>query len=306
MTLASPVTDEDRRLARLQDQDRARIDRLGIDAAARIGFQARRAALTAWRRGDNPAKAAGLELHKAVPLLTQAMIAAHLAGRRRSKIMAKTAVRLHKAGMSLRNDTPFAGALRFLAERLEMEPDEEERLEAIYHPEALKIVKTADRMVERRIEEKLAEAIASGQHVRGGVKALSEAFDDAGIEPRNSFTLEAIFRTEVQRAFGAGRWQADQDPDIQEILWGYQYVTMEDDRVRPEHVGLDGVTLPKDDLEWMEIWPPNGFACRCSVISLFEPRESFAPRAVEVDGKMVEPSVDEGFRFNPGVLFGTG
>jgi SPP1 gp7 family putative phage head morphogenesis protein len=295
---SSPVTADDRRQARLQDQDRARIDRLGVAAAARIGFRARRAALLAYRRGDNPATAATQELHAATPLIVDAMVAGHLAGHRRSLLA------VPKGKISLANaSSPFLKAIEFLSERLEMEPEEYDRLEAAYQPEALKVVKTASDMVEREIETKLADAIGSGQHVRGGVAALQEAFDSAGIVPRNSFTLEAIFRTQTQLAYGAGRWQAMQDPDIREVLQSLRYVTMEDDRVRPEHVGFDGVTLPIDDPFWIESYPPNGFACRCSVIEIFDKRPLFEPRAVDVDGKMVYPSVDEGFRFNPGLLF---
>ena len=306
----SPVTDADRRLARLQDHDLAKIERLGIAAAARIGFHARQAAIKAWRNHHNPGKAAAKKLHDAVPLITDCMAAGHLAGMRRSRLLVPkkklslATYRIGSFGVDPDEQSPFFGSIRFLADRLEMEDDDYERLQNAYHPEALKVVKTASDMVERQIEEKLQEAISSGQHIKGGIAALQEAFDDAGIEPRNSFTLEAIFRTQTALAYGAGRWRADQDPDIQERLWGYRYVTMEDDRVRPEHVGFDGVTLPKNDMFWMEAWPPNGWGCRCCAISIFEKRSLFHPRAVEVDGKIVEPSVAKGFRFNPGVLFG--
>jgi SPP1 gp7 family putative phage head morphogenesis protein len=302
MTRGGHVTADDRRLARLQDADRAKIERLGIQHAARIGFHAQQAAVRAWRRRENPAHAAGAILSGAVPLVTDCMVAGHLAGRRRSILSVKAVA--PKLALKLDADpSPFRKALDFLAQRLEIEPDEYQRLEQLYHPEALKVVKRASEAVERDLQERLQEAITSGQHVRGGITALRDAFEANGLTPRNSFTLEAIFRTQTQLAYGAGRWTADQDPDVQEILWGYRYVTMEDDRVRPEHAGFDGVTLPKDDPFWDESWPPNGWACRCTAVSIFEPRSRFEPRAVDVDGKIVAPSVDDGFGFNPGKLF---
>lgn len=44
-----------------------------------------------------------------------------------------------------------------------------------------------------------------------------------------------------------------------------EYVTARDSRVRPEHQALDGIILPIDDPFWQQYYPPNGFACRCTV-----------------------------------------
>ena len=47
-----------------------------------------------------------------------------------------------------------------------------------------------------------------------------------------------------------------------------QYVTVGDGRVRPEHAELDGIIRPVDDSFWDMYYPPNGWGCRCDVISL--------------------------------------
>ena len=41
------------------------------------------------------------------------------------------------------------------------------------------------------------------------------------------------------------------------------YITKRDDRVRPEHKALDGITLPIVHSFWRSYWPPNGWGCRC-------------------------------------------
>lgn len=46
----------------------------------------------------------------------------------------------------------------------------------------------------------------------------------------------------------------------------WEYKTVGDDKVRPEHAKLDGVILPADDPRWSKIWPPNGWKCRCYVV----------------------------------------
>ncbi|MCF0235604.1 MAG: DUF935 family protein [Bacteroidaceae bacterium] len=50
----------------------------------------------------------------------------------------------------------------------------------------------------------------------------------------------------------------------------WQYCTMGDDKVRSEHAELDGLVLHHTDKRWKEIYPPNGWGCRCHVKGLME------------------------------------
>jgi len=45
-----------------------------------------------------------------------------------------------------------------------------------------------------------------------------------------------------------------------------QYQTIGDDKVRPQHRVLDGKVFSLDDKEAMELWPPNGYGCRCEMV----------------------------------------
>ncbi|WP_017258410.1 phage portal protein family protein [Pedobacter arcticus] len=47
----------------------------------------------------------------------------------------------------------------------------------------------------------------------------------------------------------------------------WQYKTVEDDAVRPEHQLLHNIVLPYNDPRWKKIFPPNGWKCRCFVIA---------------------------------------
>jgi SPP1 gp7 family putative phage head morphogenesis protein len=53
------------------------------------------------------------------------------------------------------------------------------------------------------------------------------------------------------------------DPDVAGIIWGFRYVATGDDRTRPDHAALDGVTLPKNDTFWLKYTPPWDHYCRC-------------------------------------------
>lgn len=168
-----------------------------------------------------------------------------------------------------------------------------------YYPPVFKILENASTKVNDNLRQVVNDSILSGATVKEGTKALNRAFYNNGLIPKNPFQLETIYRTQSALAFSAGRFQADQHPAIQEILWGYKYVTVGDTRVRPAHRVLDGVTLPKDSEFWFYFWPPNGWNCRCQVISLFEPRKLVYPP----DDWKGLAEIDQNFSFNPGHVF---
>lgn len=46
----------------------------------------------------------------------------------------------------------------------------------------------------------------------------------------------------------------------------WEYRTVQDEHVRPEHQKLHGLILPFDDPRWDQLFPPNGWNCRCFVV----------------------------------------
>lgn len=59
----------------------------------------------------------------------------------------------------------------------------------------------------------------------------------------------------------------------------WEYRTVGDDRVRPQHRLLEGVILPYNDPRWRKIFPPNDWRCRCRVV----PRMAHQVKADEVE-----------------------
>lgn len=80
--------------------------------------------------------------------------------------------------------------------------------------------------------------------------------------------LENIYRTNMQSAFMAGRYQAMMANIDSRPYW--QYDAVGDSRTRPAHAAMDGLVYRYDDAFWTTFYPPNGYRCRCSVIALSE------------------------------------
>jgi SPP1 gp7 family putative phage head morphogenesis protein len=80
--------------------------------------------------------------------------------------------------------------------------------------------------------------------------------------------LDNVFRTNIQSAYGHGRWiQQNRNKARRPYL---MYSAINDSRVRPSHLALDRIVLPIDHPFWLTHYPPLSFRCRCTVIALTE------------------------------------
>lgn len=146
-----------------------------------------------------------------------------------------------------------------------------------------------------RINTELGKITAAQTTTRQATRQLRRRIDEMGLTPRNPSLVETLVRTHAQIAFSAAQVKLDREDPLN-LITGWQYVTVGDDRVREEHAELDGLIRPKDDPIWDTIYPPNGYNCRCQVLTLID-GEDFTDAPANATGL-----VDEAFRFNPGEL----
>lgn len=271
----------DNDIARRMNNEVGSLIRAGKRAATKISRRV-------MNRGLREFRASGVVstntlLHDLIPLLTDAMMLGYLFGKRRTTLLVPMELSI----------SAYQKALKFLRQKAALSAVELERITEFYQTSALSVATRVTSKVEKTLQRAMVQIGEQGLSTREGVKELRKAYAASGVTPRNNFTLEAVFRTQTQLAYSAGRWEVEQDPVIQEILWGYKYVTVGDARVRESHASLEGTTLPKDDSFWDTNRPPNGWACRCQVIPLFEKRRIKRPK---------EGGADKGFAFNPGIV----
>lgn len=117
----------------------------------------------------------------------------------------------------------------------------------------------------------------------------------SGFAPDNPYHLRTEYDTAIAGAQMAGRWaEIEADRDLFPYL---RYVTMRDEKVRDEHIILDGTVAAVDDVFWLENTPPNGYNCRCDVEQLTESEAEKDPQLTAPRGTLNQP--DE-FKQNPG------
>ena len=72
-----------------------------------------------------------------------------------------------------------------------------------------------------------------------------------------NYRLETIYRTNLQGNYNRGRWQRFQAVKLD--MPYLMYDAINDSRVRPSHLEMDGIIRPIDDPFWKTHYPPNGY-----------------------------------------------
>lgn len=141
------------------------------------------------------------------------------------------------------------------------------------------------------------------------------------------YRLKTIYRTNIQTAYQAGRFQEQLENADDRPYW--QYVAILDGKTRPSHRAMNGKVFRFDDPFWGAFYPPNGWGCRCRVkalsgsnlerrglvaessvgklgaamrlVRIGEEREVVTFRAVDpATRKEITMSPDVGWSYNPG------
>lgn len=120
------------------------------------------------------------------------------------------------------------------------------------------------------VKKAVKDLVERGIHIEGGKDKIAQILAANQVGVLNTTALaETLFRTQSMQAYAAGRWNSAHDKGYGKYIWGFQYVTAHDNRVREGHRVLEGVRLPKDDPFWLKYFPPNGWNCRCTTLEIW-------------------------------------
>ena len=128
----------------------------------------------------------------------------------------------------------------------------------------------------------------------GTFRDFQKLVEENGIELSEAH-LDNVFRTNIQNAYARGKWShQQQNKDKRPYL---EYMAINDSRVRPSHLDLDGVIRHIDDPFWQKYYPTNGYRCRCTTTAITE--KQAIRKGITSDDDLPDVQPDSGWSFQP-------
>jgi len=119
-------------------------------------------------------------------------------------------------------------------------------------------------------QQELARQVAEGADLRSFRAFVEQRLVSNGWTPKSPSHVETIFRTNVQKAYSAGRLEHMMRPSVLKVRPFWQVVGVGDGppRERPWHAQHNNAVMRADNPNWKGKIPPWGFNCRHRLRSL--------------------------------------
>ncbi len=210
---------------------------------------------------------------------------------------------------------PMDAAIEFWRDKVQLPPGEFAALvdEAKTRAFAVSGIAKGDEL--ETVFNAIQRALKSGTTFADFKKDARAVLERRGWTGKAAWRAETIFRTNIQTAYSVGRYQEMRAVKKSRPYW--QYSAVHDGRTRPTHWAMNGKVYPADHHFWDTWYPPNGFNCRCGVVTLSQgdiDGEGLPVEKEDPTGKLIEPvdpktgnklpaqllMPDQGFAHNPG------
>lgn len=211
-----------------------------------------------------------------------------------------------KYGLS--RDFIFKDAVRFLKGKRALTSEEYRLLDDESRAKAFTVSGYTSLQMLQEFLDCLTKAAEEGTTKEQFLKDMNNFLEEHGYEGMNPWKSDNIFRTNMQTAFNAGHYKSMTDETTKKMRPYWQYKTAGDGHVRETHQAMAERVFPADDPIWDVWYPPNGFRCRCMVVSLTRTQVERRGLTVEheipydVDystGEIIPAFPDKGFSNNP-------
>jgi len=213
----------------------------------------------------------------------------------------------------------FKEANTHFKDKIKLTSESYKDLQGLIHAKAFTVAGATQLTILNDFYKAVDAAISDGETISDFRKRFDKIVDDHGwsYNGKRGWRSKVIYQNNKNTARAAGRWQ--QQERIKQRRPYLLYLTAGDSRVRPEHGNWNYILLPVDHPFWDTHYPPNGYNCRCKVVSLNardiarmglsvskpEKVNKFMESFKVVDSSTGEelnklPGIDLGWDYNPG------
>lgn len=200
------------------------------------------------------------------------------------------------------SDYVFRIAAEFLSSREAVPMETYKQLQKEARDRAFSVSRYTSAEVLNQFLRELVDAVEDGTTGAEFRKRMNDFLERNGYTTASPWHLDVIFRTNIQTAYNAGHYVNMQAAKKFRPYW--QYKTAGDGHVRESHAAMHDKVYAADDPIWDVWYPPNGFRCRCTVVSLS--RRQVEERGLTVSDRPPTSLIgnepvfpDKGFSNNP-------
>lgn len=162
-------------------------------------------------------------------------------------------------------DIPYDDAIKYIQDKYPILYDDIDEITDEVTQKYFWVKESTSLELTKKIQKSLLTLLKNGGTFKEWKDNYDTNFKNMGLESSGSYT-ETIYRTNLQSAYAAGRYQQQ---DSQKELFPYwQYVSIIDDVTTDICTELNGKTYRASDPVWNSIYPPNHYNERSSVIAL--------------------------------------
>ncbi len=175
---------------------------------------------------------------------------------------------------------PFAEAEDFFLRKIHLPTAKYDDIKAAAHDRAFIVAGAAKADLLADLYRAIGDA-----RTRGGLEEFRQHFEQivfthgwpyTGMDSAagRAWRPRIIYETNLYTSYAAGRYRQLMDsPNLR--YWLYRHDPLVTNP-REQHLGWDGLILPRDHPFWKTHFPPNGWGCKCRVIGIEHPEDARA------------------------------
>ena len=165
------------------------------------------------------------------------------------------------------DDAAYAEAIRWFRQRVPVSDDDFDKLTERARAQSFRVAGVTQLRLVDSVMRSLDKAFANGETLAKFKQRASGVLARAWGGP-HPHRVEAIYRTETQRAYMRGRYRQLTHPSTKNLRPFWIYDAVLDSSTTALCRGLNGTTLPLTDPFWKTHYPPLHHNCRSGVRAL--------------------------------------